>query len=90
MIEPSYANYHFSSPTPPADGLRNFLPTRSTIGLIRSECLRATSKGPTYDRITLTDEQLVTFGKMLDAFEDNDDVQDVYHNVLLPEVEEEE
>ena len=42
------------------------------------------------DRITLTDEQLVTFGKMLDAFEDNDDVQDVYHNVLLPEVEEEE
>ena len=42
------------------------------------------------DRITLSDEQLVTFGKMLDAFEDNDDVQDVYHNVLLPEVEEEE
>lgn len=42
------------------------------------------------DRITLTEEQLVTFGKMLDAFEDNDDVQDVYHNVLLPEVEEEE
>lgn len=42
------------------------------------------------DRITLTDEQLVTFGKMLDAFEDNDDVQDVYHNVLLPEVEEED
>ena len=42
------------------------------------------------DRITLTEEQLVTFGKMLDAFEDNDDVQDVYHNVLLPEVEEED
>ena len=42
------------------------------------------------DRITLTDEQLVTFGKMLDAFEDNDDVQDVYHNVLLPEEPEEE
>ena len=42
------------------------------------------------DRITLTEEQLVTFGKMLDAFEDNDDVQDVYHNVLLPEEPEEE
>ena len=42
------------------------------------------------DRITLSDEQLVTFGKMLDAFEDNDDVQDVYHNVLLPEEPEEE
>ena len=42
------------------------------------------------DRITLSDEQLVTFGKMLDAFEDNDDVQDVYHNVFLPEEPEEE
>lgn len=42
------------------------------------------------DRITLTEEQLVTFGKMLDAFEDNDDVQDVYHNVLLPEEPDEE
>ncbi len=42
------------------------------------------------DRITLSDEQLVTFGKMLDAFEDNDDVQDVYHNVLLPETDDEE
>ena len=42
------------------------------------------------DKITLNDEQLVTFTKMLDAFEDNDDVQDVYHNVDLPEDEEEE
>ena len=42
------------------------------------------------DKITLTEEQLVTFGKMLDAFEDNDDVQDVYHNVLLPEEPDEE
>ena len=42
------------------------------------------------DKITLNDEQLVTFTKMLDAFEDNDDVQDVYHNVVLPEDEEEE
>ena len=42
------------------------------------------------DKITLSDEQLVTFNKMLDAFEDNDDVQDIYHNVDLPEDDEEE
>ncbi len=42
------------------------------------------------DKITLNDEQLVTFGKMLDALDDNDDVQEVYHNVDLPEDEEEE
>lgn len=42
------------------------------------------------DKITLSDEQLVTFNKMLDAFEDNDDVQDIYHNVDLPEEDEEE
>ena len=37
----------------------------------------------------LTDAQMETFIKMLDAFEDNDDVQQVYHNVVLPEEEEE-
>lgn len=41
------------------------------------------------DKIDLNADQLVTFGKMLDAFEDNDDVQDVYHNVNLPDDEEE-
>lgn len=41
------------------------------------------------DKIDLNEDQLVTFGKMLDAFEDNDDVQDVYHNVNLPDEEEE-
>jgi YebC/PmpR family DNA-binding regulatory protein len=41
------------------------------------------------DKITLNDEQLISFNKMLDAFEDNDDVQNVYHNVELPEDEEE-
>ncbi|MBR2377147.1 MAG: YebC/PmpR family DNA-binding transcriptional regulator [Clostridia bacterium] len=41
------------------------------------------------DKIDLNADQLVTFGKMLDAFEDNDDVQDVYHNVNLPDEEEE-
>ena len=33
------------------------------------------------DKIELTEEQLISFNKMLDAFEDNDDVQDIYHNV---------
>lgn len=42
------------------------------------------------DKITLSDEQLVTFNKMLDAFDDNDDVQNVYHNVDLPDVEEDD
>ncbi len=42
------------------------------------------------DKITLSPEQLVTFNKMLDAFEDNDDVQDIYHNVELPDDEDEE
>ncbi len=42
------------------------------------------------DKIELNADQLVTFEKMLDAFEDNDDVQAVYHNVVLPEIEEEE
>ena len=42
------------------------------------------------DRNTLTDEQLVSFNKMIDAFDDNDDVQAVYHNVELPEEDEEE
>lgn len=42
------------------------------------------------DKITLSPEQLVTFNKMLDAFEDNDDVQDIYHNVELPDDEDDE
>ena len=42
------------------------------------------------DKITLNPDQLVTFNKMLDAFDDNDDVQDVYHNVELPEEEDED
>ena len=41
------------------------------------------------DKIELNDEQLVQFNKMLDAFDDNDDVQDVYHNVILPDEDEE-
>ncbi len=42
------------------------------------------------DKITLSAEQLVTFNKMLDMFEDNDDVQEVYHNVDLPEEDDED
>ena len=42
------------------------------------------------DKVELNADQLVTFGKMLDAFEDNDDVQDVYHNVNLPVEDDEE
>lgn len=42
------------------------------------------------DKITLNADQIVTFQKMLDAFEDNDDVQDIYHNVDLPEEEEDD
>ena len=41
-------------------------------------------------RITLPEEKLETFRKMLDKLEENDDVQTVWHNVDLPEEEEEE
>ena len=37
--------------------------------------------------VTLNDEQLVKFRRMLDMFEENDDVQNVYHNVDLPDDE---
>jgi len=40
--------------------------------------------------ITLDGDNLVKFQRMLDTMEDNDDVQKVFHNVELPEEEEEE
>ncbi|HBF86098.1 MAG TPA: YebC/PmpR family DNA-binding transcriptional regulator, partial [Clostridiales bacterium] len=41
------------------------------------------------DKVSLDEHQIETFEKMLDAFDDNDDVQEVYHNVDLPdEIEE--
>ncbi len=40
--------------------------------------------------IDLAENQFATFEKLLDALEDLDDVQDVYHNVNLPDEEEEE
>ena len=48
-IEPSSANYHSFSLIPLADGSRSSQPTRSIIGPIWSEYLKATLKGPTYD-----------------------------------------
>ena len=41
------------------------------------------------NKITLSDEDLVKFNKLIDALEDLDDVQNVYHNVDLPEETEE-
>ncbi len=40
--------------------------------------------------IDLDEKQLATFEKMLDTLESLDDVQDVYHNVNLPDEDEEE
>ena len=40
--------------------------------------------------ITLDAEQLLKFQKMLDMLDENDDVQNVYHNVGLPEESEEQ
>ena len=40
--------------------------------------------------VDLDEKQLETFNRMIDTLENLDDVQDVYHNVNLPEVEEEE
>lgn len=41
------------------------------------------------NKITLAGEDLAKFQRLYDALEDLDDVQDVYHNVDLPEDEEE-
>ncbi|MGN1066366.1 MAG: YebC/PmpR family DNA-binding transcriptional regulator [Candidatus Fimimonas sp.] len=38
--------------------------------------------------VTLEGDNLAKFQKMLDVLEDNDDVQNVYHNVALPEDDE--
>lgn len=40
--------------------------------------------------ITLSESDTEKFMRMLDAFEDNDDVQEVFHNALLPDDEEED
>ncbi len=40
--------------------------------------------------LTLPEDKLSSFNKLIDALEDNDDVQEVYHNVDLPEEDDEE
>ncbi len=42
------------------------------------------------NKITLDPAKLETFKKMLDRLEESDDVQDVYHNVEMPEEDDEE
>ncbi len=42
------------------------------------------------NKITLPADKLETFLKMLDKLEENDDVQNIYHNVELPEEEDED
>ena len=41
------------------------------------------------NRITLPEDKVATFEKMLDALEEHDDIQNVYHNVDLPDEDEE-
>ena len=41
------------------------------------------------NRITLAEDKVATFEKKLDALEEHDDVQNVYHNVELPDEDEE-
>ena len=38
--------------------------------------------------VTLPEDKVVTFNRLIDGLEDNDDVQEVYHNVDLPEEDE--
>lgn len=40
--------------------------------------------------VDLNDIEIEKFTRMLDMFEDNDDVQNVFHNANLPEIEDEE
>lgn len=44
---------------------------------------------PTTETELADEAQIKRFRKMLDMFDDNDDVQDVWHNAVLPEEEEE-
>lgn len=52
--------------------------------------LEASIKMVPQNYITLDEEKLATFSKMLEKLEELDDVQDIYHNVELPEDEEDE
>ena len=52
--------------------------------------LEAAIKMVPQNYITLDGDKLATFTKMLDKLEELDDVQDVYHNVELPEEDDED
>ena len=64
--------------------VRNFLESK---GL---EFLSAETSMIPQTRVTLEGEKLDLFQKMLDKLDESDDVQNVYHNVDLPEEEDEE
>ena len=42
------------------------------------------------NKVNLDDEQLVKFNKLYDMLDELDDVQEIFHNVELPEEDEEE
>ena len=71
-------------------GVQDFSGVRKYLEEKNLEFLEAEVMMVADDKITLSDDQIVTFRKMLDAFDDNDDVQEVYHNVALPDEPDEE
>ncbi|MBO7525477.1 MAG: YebC/PmpR family DNA-binding transcriptional regulator [Clostridia bacterium] len=71
-------------------GVQDFSGVRKYLEEKNLEFLEAEVMMVADDKITLSDDQIVTFRKMLDAFDENDDVQEVYHNVALPDEPDEE
>ncbi len=76
--------YEFRTSPSAFSSVRNYLEGKGV------EFLEADIEYIPNDKVDLNEEQLITFEKMLAALEDNDDVQDIYHNVNLPDDEEEE
>ena len=76
--------YEFRTSPSAFSSVRNYLEGKGV------EFLEADIEYIPNDKVDLNEEQIVTFEKMLAALEDNDDVQDIYHNVNLPDDEEEE
>ena len=76
--------YEFRTSPSAFSSVRNYLEGKGV------EFLEADIEYIPNDKVDLNEEQLATFEKMLAALEDNDDVQDIYHNVNLPEEDEEE
>jgi YebC/PmpR family DNA-binding regulatory protein len=78
------------------DGMMEFTCETTSLSLVRDAVvekgLNLVSAEMTWfpqNMVTLDGENLVRFQKMLDMLEDNDDVQNVYHNVQLPDEDEE-